>query len=235
MKRDSYFVKEDRILPVFLLVDTSGSMRGEKIETVNIALKEMLNSFQKIKSPKGIINLCIVAFGNNGVEVIKPLSPIADNDSYTFFADGMTPMGEAFSVVSDMIEDYSVLSERAYYPSIILISDGNPTDFEDYKENMPIEKIMEWPELQKLLQGSRSSKSVRLAMGIGGDVDTTVLRAFINDSTIPVIKAYETDTISKFFDWVSMSISVRSVSINPNQVKIPEPEIFDKDEVDFGQ
>ena len=32
---------EGRTLPVFLLVDVSGSMSGEKIGTVNTAIKEM--------------------------------------------------------------------------------------------------------------------------------------------------------------------------------------------------
>lgn len=37
------FIKKDgRALPVFILLDVSGSMRGEKIETVNVALKEMI-------------------------------------------------------------------------------------------------------------------------------------------------------------------------------------------------
>ena len=57
------FIKRDsRALPVFLLIDVSGSMSGEKIETVNVSLKEMLNQFRKITNPKGIIELCIITF-----------------------------------------------------------------------------------------------------------------------------------------------------------------------------
>ena len=37
--------KEERVLPVFLLVDTSGSMLGEKIGSVNVATKEMIRNF----------------------------------------------------------------------------------------------------------------------------------------------------------------------------------------------
>ena len=54
---NNFIKKEGRALPVFILLDVSGSMRGEKIETVNVALKEMLNSFKKIENPKGVIGL----------------------------------------------------------------------------------------------------------------------------------------------------------------------------------
>lgn len=50
---NNYIKKEGRALPVFILLDVSGSMSGEKIETVNVALKEMINSFKKSRKPKG--------------------------------------------------------------------------------------------------------------------------------------------------------------------------------------
>ena len=126
---NNYIKKEGRALPVFILLDVSGSMSGEKIETVNVALKEMINSFKKIENPKGIIELCLLTFGGNKVEVIKPLSKITDQDSYTLSASGSTPMGMAFEKVAEMIEDKDIVSSRAYTPTIVLISDGNPTDY----------------------------------------------------------------------------------------------------------
>ena len=230
----NYIKKEDRALPVFILVDVSGSMQGQKIGTVNVALKEMINSFRKIENPKGVIELCILAFGNNEVKVIKPLSRVAEDDNYELDANGSTPMGMCFEKVTDMIEDYGIVSSRAFTPTIVLISDGNPTDFQNYHSGMSIEEIMNWPALVKLNSGARSSKATRLAMGIGGDQDYNILKSFINNETIPVIKATETDTISKFFDWVTMSISVRSVSSNPNKASILDAkDYFDSEDIEF--
>ena len=230
----SYMKKEGRALPVFLLVDVSGSMRGEKIETVNIALKEMLNTFKKIENPKGVIELSIIAFGNGKAQVIKPLSKISDTDQFEFTADGSTPMGMAFESVAAMIEDYNVVSRRAYTPTIVLISDGNPTDFAGYNASMPEEDIYEWPALKQLQNGERSAKATRLAMGIGGDVDLRILKAFISNESIPIIKARDNDTIAKFFKWVTMSISVRSVSVNPDVPVVSSTEdIFDRGEIEF--
>ncbi len=228
---NNFIKKEGRALPVFILLDVSGSMSGQKIETVNVALKEMINSFKKIENPKGIIELCLLTFGAGTVNVLKKLSPISDVDSYTLNAGGDTPMGMAFEKVSEMIEDKSIVSPRAYTPTIVLISDGNPTDFNP--SNKSIEEIMTWDALSKIHAGARTSKAIKLAMGIGGDVDINILKAFINNDEIPVISAKDNNTISKFFEWVTMSISVRSVSTNPNQAQLEDTYMFDKDEIQF--
>lgn len=228
---NNYIKKEGRALPVFILLDVSGSMSGEKIETVNVALKEMINSFKKIENPKGIIELCLMTFGGNQVNVIKPLSKITDQDSYTLTASGNTSMGMAFEKVSEMIEDKNVVSSRAYTPTVVLISDGNPTDYNAAGKS--VEEIMSWESLGRIHSGTRSSKATKLAMGIGSDVDINILKAFINNNEIPVISAKDNNTISKFFEWVTMSVSVRSVSSNPNQAVVEDTYMFDKDEIEF--
>lgn len=231
MNISNYIKKEGRALPVFILLDVSGSMSGEKIETVNVALKEMLNSFRKIENPKGIIELCILTFGGNKVEIVKPLSVITDSDSFTLSASGNTPMGMAFDKVTELIENKETVSSRAYTPTIVLISDGNPTDFD--ASGKSIEEIMNWDSMRKLHSASRTSKATKLAMGIGADVDSNILKAFINNNEIPIISAKDNGTISKFFEWVTMSISVRSVSSNPNQADLGDTYMFDKDEIQF--
>lgn len=206
-------------------------MSGEKIETVNVALKEMINSFKKIENPKGIIELCLVTFGGSQANVIKPLSKITDQDLYVLTASGNTPMGMAFEKVAEMIEDKDVVSSRAYTPTIVLISDGNPTDYNAAGKS--VEEIMSWDALSKIHSGTRSSKATKLAMGIGNDVDVNILKAFINNNEIPVISAKDNNTIQKFFEWVTMSVSVRSVSSNPNQAVVEDTYMFDKDEIEF--
>lgn len=230
----NYIKKEDRALPVFILVDISGSMQGSKISTVNVALKEMINSFKNIENPKGVIELSVITFGNEEVKIVKPLSRITENDYFLLDANGSTPMGKCFETVADLIEDYSVVSSRSFTPTLVLISDGNPTDFQNYHTGMTIEEIMNWQSLVTLNSGIRSSKATRLAMGIGGDQDYNILKSFINNESIPVIKATDTQTISRFFDWVTKSISVRSVSSNPNKALILDADdYFDKEDIEF--
>ena len=172
-----------------------------------------------------------MTFGGDKVEIIKPLSKIEDADVYTLTANGNTPMGMAFEKVAEMIEDQAIVSSRAYTPTVVLISDGNPTDYD--ASGKTLDEIFEWDALKAIHSGSRSSKAVKLAMGIGGDVDMNILKAFINNDEIPVISAKDNNTISKFFEWVTMSVSVRSVSANPNQATVEDTYMFDKDEIQF--
>jgi uncharacterized protein YegL len=43
-------------------------------------------------------------------------------------ADGCTAMGVAFSLAKGLIEDKNVVLSRAYRPTVVLVSDGQPTD-----------------------------------------------------------------------------------------------------------
>lgn len=235
MNLSSYIKKDGRALPVFLLVDVSGSMSGQKIGTVNTALAEMVSTFRGIKNPKGIIKLCIITFGNDQATVLKPLSEIEDNDVFQLSANGGTPMGKAFDTLDGMLNDKNVVSSRDYTPTVVLISDGMPTDFNANAWSSREDIIANWPSLARLLDvGSRSSKVVRLAMGIGDDADYNILNAFINNIEIPVIKANDNATIANFFKWVTMSVSTRSVSANPNEIDFEQfAESFDSDSIKF--
>ena len=97
-------IKEARPVPVILLVDNSGSMANEKINTVNLALKEMIAEFSAIKNAKGKINIGIITFGNS-VEVVQPIDKIENISVPEFKAAGKTWMGQAIDMAIDMLED----------------------------------------------------------------------------------------------------------------------------------
>ena len=61
-----------------------------------------------------------------------------------------------------------------------------------------------------------------------------MLNAFINNPEVPIIKAKDLATITKFFQWVTYSISKRSVSSNPNEAVLENPkEMFEQDDVAY--
>lgn len=232
MNLASAIKSEGRALPVFLVVDVSGSMAGEKIGTVNTALKEMLSTFRGIKNPRGIIKVCLMTFGNNKATIVKPLSTINESDIFDLSASGSTPMGSAFDELDKMLNDKAIVSSRDYAPTVILISDGQPTDY--HCDSSDAESIIaSWPSLAHLLSpDSRSSKVVRLAMGIGSDANYAILKAFVNNPEIPVIRANDNNTIANFFNWVTMSVSTRSVNNNPNDIDFEDYKaLFDEDSI----
>ena len=216
----NFTLSSARPLPVILLADVSGSMTvNGKIEILNTCVSNMIKDFAKEDAGKAEIHLCTITFGKGGANVHQPLKPAEDVSWSPMEASGKTPMGEAFSLAQKLIEDKdSISSKRAYIPTIILVSDGVATD--DWKR-----------PLSDLIQSERASKASRFAMGIGAEAGLETLEQFA-DQPSHVFKAEEVaGDIRKFFKWVTMSVSTRTRSINPD---LPEvSDIFDvEDEFD---
>ena len=229
MGLNSYVAREPRPLPIFVLADTSGSMRGEKINELNLALREMLNTLNAADDIRGKFQLSVIAFGGD-VKVLQPLADIEGLILTELSAAGNTPMGQAFEMVREMIEDRNVVSSRAYTPTIVLISDGLPTDCTE--EMYQRKNYFDWEPLVDLHNGERSSKCQRMALGIGEDADIDMLKSFIDNPEIPVIKTKDASGITKFFRWVTMSTVARMTSINPNEISVVAP-MFDIDGEDI--
>lgn len=230
MALKNFVAREPRPLPIFIMADTSGSMRGEKIDELNLALREMLNALNDTDDIRGKFQLSIIAFGGDEVTVVQPLSDIDGLELVELTAAGRTPMGAALETVKDLIEDRNVVSSRAYAPTVVLISDGLPTDCPE--EMYRSKKYAEWEPVVDFHNGERSSKCQCLALGIGEDADVDMLRAFIDNPEIPVIKAHDVSGITKFFRWVTMSTVARMNSVNPNEVSFIAP-VFDMDDEDI--
>jgi len=230
MALKNFVAREPRPLPIFILADTSGSMRGEKIDELNLALREMVNSLNAADDIRGKFQLSIISFGGDEVNTVQPLTDIEGLELEELSAAGKTPMGAALETAKELIEDKEIVTSRAYAPTVVLISDGIPTDCteEIYKSK----KYAEWEPIVEFHKGERSSKCQCLALGIGDDADTDMLKAFINNPEIPVIKAHDVSGITKFFRWVTMSTVARMNSVNPNEVTFIAP-VFDMDEEDI--
>lgn len=199
-------VQTARPLPVIVLADTSGSMSEQgKIEALNRGLQEMIVSFAKESRLRAEIQVSVITFGGSRAEVNLPLTPAHQLQSFTpLIAEGMTPLGGALSLASQMIEDKDCIPSRAYKPVIVLVSDGYPND--------------DWQgPFARLVNGERSSKATRFAMAIGADADEAMLGDFANDPEAPLFRAENARDIHRFFRAVTMSVSARSQSATPNQ------------------
>ncbi|WP_029545008.1 VWA domain-containing protein [Selenomonas sp. AB3002] len=229
MGLNSYVAREPRPLPIFILADTSGSMMGGKINELNLALREMLTTLNGVDDIRGKFQLSIITFGGE-VRLVQPLEDITGLSLSELTAGGNTPMGQAFETVQKMIEDRGIVTSRAYTPTIVLISDGIPTDCSE--EMYSRKNYFDWEPLKNLHSGVRSAKCQRLALGIGDDADTEMLKAFIDDPEVPVIRTKDVSGIAKFFRWVTMSTVARMHSVNPNETSVVAP-LFDIDAEDI--
>jgi uncharacterized protein YegL len=195
-------------LPVVLLLDVSGSMHGAKIQNLNDAVKDMLDTFRDTENNEIEIHVATITFGAE-VKLHQPLASASDIAWHDLSASGQTPLGTALQMAKAMIEDKGVVPSRAYRPAVVLVSDGQPND--------------SWEKpLTDFISDGRSAKCDRMAMAIGADADEEVLGKFIAGTENPLFYAENAKQLRDVFKFITMSVTIRTQSQNPNVV--PEPD-----------
>lgn len=218
-----FTVAKARALPVIILADTSGSMIVDgKMSILNEAIQNMVSTFSQESARQAEIKVSIITFGGDFAEIHLPLAKATEiQNMRPLEAIGRTPMGHAFSLASQILEDKDLITSRDYRPVIILLSDGLPTD--DWKD-----------ELEKFSEHERAKKASRFAMAIGNDANLDVLSLFNNDLEAEVFKAHEARDIHRFFRAVTMSVTSRSKSQSPNEVAPINFEEIENADDDLG-
>jgi uncharacterized protein YegL len=218
-------------LPVILLLDVSASMSevvdgsfkrtGQtvfkdgktwelveggttRIQLLNEAVRKMLVTLAREESMGTEFLVSIITFGADTRLQLSPTK--ASIVSWTDLAtDGETPLGSALALAKELIEDKERIPSRAWRPTVILVSDGKPTDL--------------WEEaLAKFITLGRSSKCDRMAMAIGAEADMAMLGKFIAGTGHELFQANQAENVQEFFKRVTMSVVSRTHSQNPNLV-----------------
>lgn len=190
-----YAVAEAKPMPVILLLDVSGSMCGEKISALNQSVKKMIDECVSFANKgEASVEIGIITFGSN-VNYFQPVATASDAQKnwHDMTAGGMTPMGTALRMAKDLIEDKSIIKSRSYRPLVVLVSDGEPND--------------NWQDpLRNFIEDGRTQKCTRMALAIGNNANTSVLRQFSGSDEL----LYQTDNIgdiSSFFNTVTMTVT----------------------------
>ena len=185
---------ESHMALVFLL-DTSGSMDGEPIRSLNEGLNRFKAEVYKDKQTRDILDVAIIEF-NNTHRVVQDFVPVEYMEAVNLVASGGTCMAPAIETALNMVNDRSKFYRNTgtvpYKPWIILISDGAPTD----DINGVIKRIKDMEE-----KGKVSFRS----LGIEG-YDPKVL----HDLSGPKVMKLAGMDFTSFFGWVNKSM--RSVS-----------------------
>ncbi len=124
-----------KVMTLFYVVDTSGSMAGEKLGSVNSAMEEAIQSdLPEISAANddAEIKVAIMQF-SSGCSWITPASgPIGIGDVIwnDLQAYGLTDLGAACLELDNKLSRNEFLQSQtgAYAPVILLFSDGGPTD-----------------------------------------------------------------------------------------------------------
>jgi len=172
----------EKVLPFYLVCDESGSMSGNRIDSINTSLVELHQEIGANPVVSDKTRFCVIAFSSDA-HVLLPLSELSNVGSIPgLTAGGGTSFGKAFDLLRDTItQDIAKLKADGHQvlrPAVFFLTDGQPTD------------PQHWPGAhQRLVDPSWAARPNILAFGIGTSDATVIqqvatIRAFISDGTM---------------------------------------------------
>lgn len=190
-----------RPLHFIVMADCSGSMKGEKMQALNYALRSMLPHLVAWEQDQLQAQLLIriLAFASVPQWFVPDPVPLAELSSHwrnlEYVPMGRTNMGAAFRAVAEVIGP-DRLERRALRPAILLVTDGLPTDPPGGFEQ----------GLGTLLDTVAGRSALRLAVAIGRDASSEPLDRF-RSPDVPVLVADSTDEIADRLVTASIAVS----------------------------
>lgn len=117
-----------------LVLDVSGSMRGEPIAELNRGLQDFYNEIKEDETTSQRLEVCIMTF-NDTVKTIQEPALVDNFTMPTLSARGSTAMVDAVNEAIEKVEArkrwYKETGQPYYRPWIILMTDGEPDTGQD--------------------------------------------------------------------------------------------------------
>lgn len=191
-----------RRLPVYLVLDTSGSMYGEPIEAVKNGVQTLISTLRSDPYALETAFISIITF-NTSAQQVTSLTELASFQQPTIDAGGCTALGGALELLAQKI-DAEVTKTTAeqkgdWKPLVFLMTDGEPTD--DITHGLA--------EFRK----RKTGMVVACAAGTGANTNTLKQ---ITENVVSLDTA-DSATIKAFFKWVSASISTSSINLEKGE------------------
>lgn len=181
--------------PCVLVLDCSGSMRGEPIKQLNAGLVALEKELKEDIDASSRVQLLIVkASGADEVKVESDWTDAMNFEAPAMEAGGLTPLGKAMDIALQKIEEQKCLYDScgitSKRPWIFLISDGEPTDYG-------------WEKVAELCRYAQKNKKVVIhAIGTqGANLDKLAKFSILPPKRLTGLK------FTEFFLWLSRSVS----------------------------
>ncbi len=207
-----------RRLPVYLVLDVSGSMSGEPIEAVRNGMQMLVSTLRTDPYALETAYLSVITFDEHANQVV-PLTELISFQTPTINPGSTTSLGAALKLTKECIErevqKATAEAKGDWKPLVFIMTDGQPTD--DWQRGLD--------EFRKIKTG------MVIACAAGPGADTSVLKQITE--VVVTLDTADSSTIGAFFKWVSASISTSSKKVDLNKTEStqlselppPPPEI----------
>lgn len=185
----------NRRLPVYLLLDCSGSMAGDPIQAVETGLRALLNDLGQDPHALDTVWLSLITFASVA-ELVVPLTDINEFGSVGLDAVGGTALGAAIDLLVERL-DQEVRKNTPQHkgdwrPLVFILTDGDPSD--DWE--VSIDRFR------------AQNRAQVIACGAGPEVNDATLRR-LGDHVIRLSDT-QPGTLGAFMQWVSAAVSTAS-------------------------
>ena len=191
-----------RRLPIYILLDCSGSMMGEPITALQTGLQNLVATLRQDPYALETAYISVITFESEARQIV-PLTELSQFNPPLVAAGGTTAMGAALTLLAERIEaevtKSSLDSKGDWKPMVFLLTDGSPTD--------------------NLTEGIEALKRVKIgafvACAAGPGAETKELSRITN--IVVQMDTADSNTIKAFFKWATASISTSSNSVASNK------------------
>ena len=185
-------------LPVFYVLDTSGSMTGARISSLNHAMEECLIALQDLakSNADAQLKISVLEFNSSCKWMTSHgPEPAEDFEYEPLTAGGLTSLGAALKELNNKLSTHEFLGSMvgSLMPVIIFMTDGEPTD--EYEG-----------ELEAIRNNRWFKYATKIGFAVGDDANEKVIASVVGNSEA-VISTTDLALFRKLMKFVTVTAS----------------------------